>query len=436
MQMNCRTLAIALTTAVLACLTVPDGVIAADPPEEPGAVVRLSLAAGTAACWNADGSLIVTAGGKDVQVWDGRTFDPVGETLHHDAKVTAAVFSPDGARVAAAAGRAAFVYDARTSKRLVSVTHDDEVLGAAFDASGSRLATASRDRTVRVWDAANGKRLVELRHDDPVAAVVFAPKREGSARLLTWTLLTDVPANVRVMSPTRGDALLWELDGDAPPKQPKWRFSGDQARRRRGSPHCDGRPVFSPDGTMVAIPAGGDGVTVVESATCSPLARWLPNAGMRGYLSAQFSTDGQRLLTGGDDGPENQDASVRVLELPAVMNADEPAYLEEIKGFEPNHCVVAAALSPDGSLVAILPQTSADAALYSVETGKEVMSLENPPPLLDGFFNGGPLTRVVAFSPDGRHLATATSADADGGVAKWTTIWRVPAGKNEPGFKG
>src|SRR4051812_9204063 len=100
MQMNRRTLAIALTTAVLACLTVPDGMLAADLPEEPGAVVRLTLAAGTAAGWNADGSLIVTAGGKDVQVWDGRTFDPIGKTIHHDAKVTAAVFSPDGARVA------------------------------------------------------------------------------------------------------------------------------------------------------------------------------------------------------------------------------------------------------------------------------------------------------------------------------------------------
>src|SRR3954463_7773104 len=83
-QMSRRTLAGALTTAFLACIAVPVRVHAADPPVSGGKatyITSLDGAGGVAVQFSVDGTRILTAGKTDVQVWDAKTYKPIGQPI-------------------------------------------------------------------------------------------------------------------------------------------------------------------------------------------------------------------------------------------------------------------------------------------------------------------------------------------------------------------
>jgi hypothetical protein len=117
---------------------------------------------------------------------------------------------------------------------------------------------------------------------------------------------------------------------------------------------CDGRPVFSVDGKTVGVP--GRSAYVCDARTGESLAEWDFITGIKGITMMSFSRDGNRLLAAGDDGSDAIDAAARLLQLlPGRGDGAMSHHLKQLRGLAPNCSLSAAALSPDGQTIAILP---------------------------------------------------------------------------------
>ncbi|SER12285.1 WD40 repeat [Streptomyces sp. yr375] len=91
----------------------------------------------------------------------------------------------------------------------------------------------------------------------------------------------------------------------------------------------------------------------------------------------------------------------------------------------------AAALSPDGSVVAVVNRTG-DGYRFALRATRTGAVLAGPPPLpaAEGLDPGaGAATPLLAFSPDGRALAISGTTSAHGAPRQRFTVWDVPARK-------
>jgi WD40 repeat protein len=129
----------------------------------------------TGVSFSADGSRILSAGGREVIVWDTPARTQEVELVGHAGWIAAAVFSPDGTRIATGSqDRTIRVWDARTGSSLLELKgFKGGVDGLAFNADGTRIATGGNGPTVTVWDAKTGTQLVELK-SGPHKSLAFA----------------------------------------------------------------------------------------------------------------------------------------------------------------------------------------------------------------------------------------------------------------------
>ena len=401
------------------------------PPEGQGArpLGRLEGASGTVVTFSEDGTRILTAGGNEARVWDGRTFQPLTEPLRHEQPVKAAAFRPDGREVVTAAGTEAVLWDAATGWRLLTLRHPDRVFDAAYSPDGKRLATACQDRRARVWDATTGELLAELRHAGPVKSVSFSP---DGARLLTSIVIPDgdlprQPAEQDHSDPINdpsapGDASLWDLAL----RREVWSF--------RSNFSFFGRPAFSPDGRRVAVLTNGD-VFVCGARHGEGLAEPVLGRGST-FTMADFSRDGRRMLVAGWEGPNSSNGAARVVDLEPLTTGwppDAPQRLPEIRGLAVMAYVSSAAISPDGRTVALGGRLGPQYAtgVWDVDTGKRVLRLpesEEQGALLKmarADWDWSWKATAVAFSRDGNRVAFGLVREP-GGRATLTGIWKVP----------
>jgi WD40 repeat protein len=448
-------------------------------PQKPELVVQTGHQSVRAVAFSPDGKLVATGGGGTLKLWEvasGREL----RTLSHATWAEAVAFSPDGKLVATAGwDKTAKLWEVASGRELRTLTgHTSRVNAVAFSPDGKVVATASGDRTAKLWEVASGRELRTLAHATSVEAVAFSPDgkvvatgvwllvdrylgglverlRDDTVKLwdvasgrelytlaghkpglFTAASLAFSPDGTLLATAGRdGTAKLWEV------------ASGRELRTLTGHGFQVQAVAFSPDGKVVATGSGSlvdqplrdksHPVTLWEVASGREL-RTLANT--NNASSVAFSPDGTLVATagGGDlklwdmaSGRELHTLNVTVVNQNVLNSVDfkgdgtlvasgswdkTTKLFWEAAGWH-MHTLVGNrygwAFSPDGKVAA--PgggSMSGTVWLWEAASGRELRTL------------AGHTERVtsVAFSPDGKLLATGSRDD----TAK---LWEVASGR-------
>lgn len=380
------------------------------------------------AAYHPDGNHVATVNETELQVWDLATNQPV-LTVTLPAEPRGIVYSPDGRTIATGhEGGAVILWDAASGaeqRRLVG--HTSWVYSVVFSPDGRRLASSGFDGVAILWDLGSGEALftfpgvVRWIHQiafSPDGALLAVPElAEGAAA---------AEAGVVHLWDTASGALRLTLSGTDVHD-----FSPDGAYLATGAPGNrviiwdlaaslaagTGRP-FGPPLEQTGIPRGGvfspDGGIIAITTQTGTAVLWDVNTGrelftLAGHtseaLSPAFSPDGRHLLTRSADGARIWDVSLPGNE--EVMALAGPDSSGD----------TVAALSADGAYLAV-GGISGGVYLHDAASGELLAALSGHS---KGIFR-------MAFSPDGRRLATAAQ---DGMVRVWDVAGSLAAGQGQ-----
>jgi WD40 repeat protein len=352
----------------------------------------------SALAFSPDGEWLASASfDRTVKLSNSKT----GEILHsfdlHTGNVECVAFSPDGRRLASGGeDKTVRVWDATTGREVLGLRgHADRCGCVAFSPDGRRLASASQDKTIRIWDATplrggeGQETLTFPQHSHEIRSVAFRPDGPGGQRIAS--------------AGTDGLPKVW----DAQTGRMSAEFSGHvEASGRRVVIFC---VAWHPKGHRIAS-AGLDTVRVWDAQTKREVFDSLPRApGTIGvpYTAVAFSPDGRYLVTGTMNG---------VVQVWHAGTGREVGTLDthsrEIRGV---------VFSRDGEHLALASSDGIVKLWDAKRLDKERLDEKKGARLTLRARVAGPGLNV-AFSPDGRRLAT-------GGEANTVKIWDVQTGQ-------
>ncbi len=188
---------------------------------------------------NADGTMLATAGGAGVQLWDVETGTALGR-IGDGRNAGDVAFSPTEPLVAfivdgylQSGGGDAEIWDVARRSLVTTLHRDDnaDFLGwaVAFSPDGSMLATGGDDPLVHLWDVRTGKLVRELEQNVGNAVWAIEFSRDG-----------------RILAISGGDsfASLWDV------------VTGAQIGPRLGAGSRESMHSLSPDGRRLLITSG------------------------------------------------------------------------------------------------------------------------------------------------------------------------------------
>ncbi|MFF3497688.1 hypothetical protein [Streptomyces sp. NPDC003247] len=431
-----------------------------------------------------DGRILATGSSSvnDEQLWnitDPSRPVPLGRPLHHSSAVNVVAFSPDGRTLAtssvedgarlwniadpahavplghigSAVSSMVFSPDHRTlvmgdtgNVRLMNVTdpaHAAMVSGTpltgftgsvrsiAFSPDGRILAVAA-DQNMRLWNLANPERPAPLGpsldgHTATISSVAFAPdghtiatsSRDHTVRLwrLPTALLTDHADAISSMLFSSDGRMLATADGHTvrlwnttDPTHPT------PVGRLRASDSTVSAMALSPDGRTLVTTAYDDKLVTLWnlSKPAQPTAVVQITNFSAGVNSVAFSPDGLTLATTTATGVVGGDNSVRLWDM---SEPTRPRLRGQPLAGEAGAWSTAL-FSPDGHTMAVAGRYSGyTAQLWDVSDPDR--PLRSGPPLTGG-------AGAMAFSPDGRTLATVTvTGVADGPGDGTVRLWNI-----------
>jgi WD40 repeat protein len=365
---------------------------------------------------SADGKWIATVGWEAVHLWDARTGRkvwrfPLDNFFHPDP----VAFSPGG-KVLAVGGKAGiFLLAVASGKERIRLRgHKGYVDALAFSPDGMRLASGGEDGTIRLWDPATGKeasRLLGQRNS--VNSLAFSPDGKSLASggwdqiVRLWDLATGKERLRRgghqsfveslAFSPDGKDLAAGDFDGmlrvwDLGTGRERWRSPGPE--------RVVDTLAFSPEGNKLAWAYYGT-IRLCDRATGKELRCFKGHEGL--VCALRFPPAGKEIISASNDG------TIRRWDAPTGKELwlRESAPLRKYVG-----CV---AISPDGRLVACARLEETSLHLLEAATGKELRRLEH-----------GTMVAAVAFSADGRTVATAAGSTI--------RLWDVADGKERAGL--
>ena len=322
---------------------------------------------------------IVAAGGNDkvVRLWDAASGTELPNSFRHSGNITAVVFSPrDSVLALAGVDKEVVLWDYKTNQVLSTLTgHALGTSSLAFSPDGNTLATAAGvlrvaggtplTRFVRqtergdvtLWDLRTGRATTTFEaHQGDVLSLAFSP--DGS-KLVTGGV--DRVAKIWFVTQS-GENLTMTLD--------------------LGHPAIG--VAFSPDGRNIATGDWSGFLRIWDADTGSRLV--VVDAHIGPITCVRYSPDGRSLVTTGHD------------QLVRLWDAASGEATSTIRGH--TDAVWAAAFSPDGATLATVTRDGA-VKLWNLTREQQ----------FDGLFNANrndpPMNYTVAFSPDGKLLATS-----------------------------
>jgi WD40 repeat protein len=319
--------------------------------------------------------------------WDVATLRPVGPpVVVGEAEVGNAEFTADGASIWVADDEGDVTrWDLATGERVGPAVSVDSPAYVAVSPAGSILATCAFDGTIRLWDAVTGAPFgPRFQADDsPVPQVTFSP----DGKLLA-------SAHYR-------SAVVWDVGG------------GRAIGEAIGGPADQSSSVaFSPDGDRLAV-AGYDGS--VELLDATTLATEVRIDVGQPVLTVAFSPDGSLLATGSVDGTVALWYGASGQPVGTPIDAG-PVWVWQV-AFSPDGRLLAVATDPNGPRDSFNPDREGEAQLWDVATRRPVGR-----PMIPGRHS----VAAVAFSPDGRLLATGSQEQR---AQLWDVSTQEPVGR-------
>jgi len=302
---------------------------------------------------------------ESVKHWDVATGTEGLNLREHVGQAWCVAFSPQGRWVAAGEDRRVRVWNAATGEAVLNPKgHTGQVSSVAFSPDGRLLVSASSDGTVRIQDVAEGSEaIVCCGHEGAVTSVAFSP---DGGRVVSG----GEDATVRMWDATTGKQLF---------------EAGDHTAMVTGV-------AFSPDGRVVAS-ASRDRTVILRDATTGEVGHALEHDAA--VLSIAFSPRANHVAVVSGGSIVLRDAATGAAVRTFAVHGAETAVF-----------------SPDGSRMAC-GSSDGTVTILDADDGDEVATLVG---------HTAPV-RGLAFSPDGRSLASVSSGQT------WTRIYTVDRAK-------
>jgi WD40 repeat protein len=258
-------------------------------------------------------------------------------------------------------------------QRLALVGHRDVVVSIALSSDGTRVLTGSNDGSIRLWDLASGKMIRAMKgHRGQAWAVALSPDGE-----------------LALGGGQDGGLALYKV------------ATGEQVRSFDHHPQAVRAAVFTPDGKRALSACYDNVLRLWDVKTGKKLRSFSGHSDS--VMCVACSPDGRRALTGGLVG----DRSVRVWDL------ETGKQIRKLTGH--GERVMSVAFSPDGRR-AVSGSWDGTVRLWDLDTGTELRRFPDRQTLLYGVSTSPSHIYGVAFSPDGKHVA---SGDERGGLFLW-----------------
>ncbi len=322
-------------------------------------------------------------------------------------------FHPDG-RLLASGSDELMIWDVSTCKPVSAFGVPSWITSVAFRPEAGVIATGHDDGIVRTWNLTNGELLQELEgHRRPISALAFRP--DGSVlasasedkAIGLWELSTGRLRDQLLGHTDRIPALAWHPDGSR-------LYSAGWDTTVRVWDAQSAQPIILLNahvGQVAAMALSPDGLQLTAADSLNTLHVWDLGTnrprhlfkGHRGEVRClAYSADGNRLVSGGSD---------RVLAVwdPVVgqrrSTSADPAFFR-----------TGVAVSPDGTQLAGIG--GAALRVWKVASGELLCERQT-----------GEALHAVAFSPDGRCIAT-------GGSGLGISLWDAATGKLQRTLEG